>query len=128
MRIGSNELIIIFLALVPRLLMLIIPIVIIYWLVRIARNQEKPPKLTEETKIVRKSLSETLKENRARCKMTQEFVAEQIGVSRQAVSKWENGTAEPNTSNLVAIAKLYGISAEDLLKSVESALAEEKKS
>ena len=126
MRIGSNELIIIFLALVPRLLMLIIPIVIIYWLVRIARNQEKP-KLTEETKIVRKSLSETLKENRARCKMTQEFVAEQIGVSRQAVSKWENGTAEPNTSNLVAIAKLYGISAEDLLKSVESALAEEKK-
>ena len=76
---------------------------------------------------MRKSLSETLKENRARCKMTQEFVAEQIGVSRQAVSKWENGTAEPNTSNLVAIAKLYGISAEDLLKSVESALAEEKK-
>ena len=108
----------------------LIPVAIaaaIYLLWRIARNLEKPPKLTEETKIVRKSLSETLKENRARCKMTQEFVAEQIGVSRQAVSKWENGTAEPNTSNLVAIAKLYGISAEDLLKSVESALAEEKK-
>jgi len=127
MRIGSNELIIIFLALVPRLIMLVIPIIIIYWLVRIARNLEKPPKLTEEVKIVRKSLSEMLKENRTRCKMTQEFVAESIGVSRQAVSKWENGTSEPNTSNLMALARLYGIPAEDLLKSVESALEAQEK-
>ena len=127
MRIGTNELIIIFLALVPRLLMLAIPVIMIYWLARIARNLEKPPKLTEEVKIVRKSLSEMLKENRTRCKMTQEFVAESIGVSRQAVSKWENGTSEPNTSNLVALAKLYGISAEDLLKGVENALEAQKK-
>ena len=83
--------------------------------------------MTEEVKIVRKSLSEMLKENRTRCKMTQEFVAETIGVSRQAVSKWENGTSEPNTSNLVALAKLYGISAEDLLKGVENALEAQKK-
>lgn len=127
MRIGSNELIIIFLAIVPRLIMLVIPIIIIYWLVRIARNLEKPPKLTEEVKIVRKSLSEMLKENRTRCKMTQEFVAETIGVSRQAVSKWENGTSEPNTSNLMALARLYGIPAEDLLKGVESALEAQEK-
>lgn len=127
MRIGTNELIIIFLALVPRLLMLAIPVIMIYWLARIARNLEKPPKMTEEVKIVRKSLSEMLKENRTRCKMTQEFVAESIGVSRQAVSKWENGTSEPNTSNLVALAKLYGISAEDLLKGVENALEAQKK-
>ena len=127
MRIGSNELIIIFLAIVPRLITLVIPIIIIYWLVRIARNLEKPPKLTEEVKIVRKSLSEMLKENRTRCKMTQEFVAETIGVSRQAVSKWENGTSEPNTSNLMALARLYGIPAEDLLKGVESALEAQEK-
>ena len=127
MRIGTNELIIIFLALVPRLLMLAIPVIMIYWLARIARNLEKPPKMTEEVKIVRKSLSEMLKENRTRCKMTQEFVAESIGVSRQAVSKWENGTSEPNTSNLVALAKLYGISAEGLLKGVENALEAQKK-
>ena len=98
------------------------PFIALYLLWRIARNLEKPPKLTEEVKIVRKSLSEMLKENRTRCKMTQEFVAESIGVSRQAVSKWENGTSEPNTSNLMALAKLYGIPAEDLLKGVESAL------
>ena len=100
----------------------------LYLLWRIARNLEKPPKLTEEVKIVRKSLSEMLKENRTRCKMTQEFVAESIGVSRQAVSKWEKGTSEPNTSNLMALAKLYGIPAEDLLRGVESALEEQKKS
>ncbi len=105
------------------------PFIALYLLWRIARNLEKPPKLTEEVKIVRKSLSEMLRENRARCKMTQEFVAESIGVSRQAVSKWEKGTSEPNTSNLMALAKLYGIPAEDLLKGVESALeAQEKES
>ena len=104
------------------------PFIALHLLWRIARNLEKPPKLTEEVKIVRKSLSEMLRENRARCKMTQEFVAESIGVSRQAVSKWEKGTSEPNTSNLMALAKLYGIPAEDLLRGVESALEEQKKS
>ena len=65
---------------------------------------------------IRKTLAELLKENRIRCKMTQEFVAEAIGVSRQAVSKWENGSADPSTSNLIALANLYEVSAEDLLK------------
>ena len=44
----------------------------------------------EEKKVVAKSLGEALKENRIRCQMTQEFVAETLGVSRQSVSKWEN--------------------------------------
>ncbi len=72
----------------------------------------------EEKQIIIKSLSEALRENRARCKMTQEFVAESLGVSRQAVSKWENGSSEPSTSNLLALAKLYGISAEELLRDI----------
>lgn len=75
----------------------------------------------EEKKVIRKSLSEALKENRLRCKMTQEFVAETLGMSRQAVSKWENGTSDPSTSNLFTLAKLYGISAEELLNSVDRA-------
>ncbi|MBS6396965.1 MAG: helix-turn-helix transcriptional regulator [Clostridiales bacterium] len=77
----------------------------------------------EEKRIVRKSLAELLRENRVRCKMTQEFVAETLGVSRQAVSKWENGTADPSTSNLIALAKLYDVSAEDLLKSITTEAA-----
>lgn len=74
----------------------------------------------EEKKVIKKSLGEELKENRLRCKMTQEFVSETLGVSRQAVSKWENGTSDPSTSNLLALAKLFGISAEELLNSIKS--------
>ncbi len=62
-----------------------------------------------------KSLGEALKNYRTECKMTQEFVAENLGVSRQAVSKWENGTSDPSTSNLIALAKLYEVSVEELL-------------
>ena len=65
---------------------------------------------------MRKSLGEILKELRSEHGMTQEFVAESLGVSRQAVSKWENGTSEPSTSNLIAIAKLFEIPPEELLK------------
>lgn len=48
--------------------------------------------------------------------MTQEFVAEAIGVSRQAVSKWENGSSDPSTSNLIALVKLFDVAPEDLIK------------
>lgn len=75
----------------------------------------------EEKKAVAKSLGEALKENRVRCQMTQEFVAETLGVSRQSVSKWENGSSDPNTSNLIALAKLYKVSPEALLQCVEPA-------
>ena len=51
-----------------------------------------------------------------RGQMTQEFVAESLGVSRQAVSKWERGAADPSTSNLLALAKLFGVPAEELLR------------
>ena len=68
---------------------------------------------------MRKSLGETLREHRQSCNMTQEFVAEQLHVSRQAVSKWETGASEPSTSNLLALAKLYGVDAGELLKNVK---------
>jgi len=47
-------------------------------------------------------------------------MAEALGVSRQAVSKWENGTSDPSTSNLIALSKLFEISTEDMLKKVGS--------
>ena len=84
--------------------------------VRALRKYINSADMRYEKAEIRKTLAELLKENRIRCKMTQEFVAEAIGVSRQAVSKWENGSADPSTSNLIALANLYGVSAEDLLK------------
>lgn len=59
--------------------------------------------------------------------LTQAELAEQLHVTDKAVSRWERGTSEPNTSNLMALARLYGIPAEDLLKGVESALEAEGK-
>ena len=79
----------------------------------------KSKDVRKEKVATRISLGEAIKEHRTRCKMTQEFVAETLGVSRQAVSKWENGTSDPSTINLIALAKLYGISAEELLKEVK---------
>ena len=76
------------------------------------------PQRREET-ILRRSLGEVLKEHRMGCSMTQEFVAEALGVSRQAVSKWENGTADPSTSNLLKLAKLYGVTPEALIRAVQ---------
>ena len=66
-----------------------------------------------------KTLEEILKQHRLNCKMTQEFVAETLGVSRQAVSKWESGASAPSTTNLMALAKLFGVSAEELLKETQ---------
>ena len=51
--------------------------------------------------------------------MKQEFVAESLGVSRQAVSKWESGASDPSTTNLMALAKLFGVTAEEILKEVK---------
>lgn len=73
----------------------------------------------KEQATVKKSLGEVLKNHRTQNKMTQEFVAETIGVSRQSVSKWEQGITDPSTSNLFALAKLFGVSVEELLKEIE---------
>ena len=45
--------------------------------------------IRDEKSQIKKSLGQVLKEHRVQCNMTQEFVAENLGVSRQAVSKWE---------------------------------------
>ena len=87
--------------------------------VKALRKYNRSGEVRKEKAETRRSLGEVLKEHRVRCKMTQEFVAESLGVSRQAVSKWETGTADPSTSNLLALAKLFGVSAEELLRQVD---------
>ena len=104
-----------FISLVPVGAMVCLFILSVKALIKYLRSGET----RKEKSAFQKSLGEVLKEHRTRCKMTQEFVAENLGVSRQAVSKWESGTSDPSTSNLLALAKLYGISPEELLKSVQ---------
>ncbi len=47
--------------------------------------------------------------------LSQEELAEQIGVSRQAVSKWERAEASPDTDNLIALSKVYGVTLDEML-------------
>ena len=46
---------------------------------------------------------------------SQEELADKLGVSRQAISKWERGEASPDTDNLIELAKIYDISLDELL-------------
>ena len=61
---------------------------------------------------------------------SQEELAERLGLSRQAVSKWERAESSPDTGNLIALARLYGVSIDDLLciedDVVDDVLFEEK--
>ncbi len=60
-------------------------------------------------------LGETIQALRRQKNLTQEQLAEQVGVSRQAVSKWELNNALPDTDKLVPLARALGVSAEELL-------------
>ncbi len=62
--------------------------------------------------------------------LSQEELANKLGLSRQAVSKWERAEASPDTDNLICLAKLYGISLDELLKTddgVETIVEEQVK-
>ena len=50
---------------------------------------------------------------------SQEELADKLGLSRQAVSKWERAEASPDTDNLICLAKLYGVSLDELLSTDE---------
>lgn len=89
---------------------------LIYLIIKALRKYTKSEAVRTEKQETARTLGEVLKQHRTNCKMTQEFVAETIGVSRQAVSKWESGTSDPSTTNLMALAKLYGVGAEEILK------------
>lgn len=87
--------------------------------IKALRKYLKSEPVRKEKQEAARILGEVLKQHRVDCKMTQEFVAESLGVSRQAVSKWESGASDPSTTNLMALAKLFGVSAEDLLKEAQ---------
>ena len=92
---------------------------LIYLLIMALRKYLKSEPVRKEKSDMAKSLGEVIKRHRMECKMTQEFVADALGVSRQAVSKWESGASDPSTSNLSALAKLFGTTAEEILRELK---------
>ena len=60
-------------------------------------------------------LADRLVELRKEHKLSQEALAEKLGLSRQSISKWERAEASPDTDNLIALAEVYGITLDQLL-------------
>ena len=65
-------------------------------------------------------IAERLQELRKKAGYSQEQVAEQLGLSRQAVSKWESGQGKPEIDNIVKLMELYGVSADYILLGIEN--------
>ena len=59
---------------------------------------------------------EFLKELRVNNNYSQEKLGELLGLSRQSISKWEQGYASPDTENLLKLSELYGVSVDTILK------------
>ena len=68
-----------------------------------------------------------LYELRKKHNLSQEELAEKLGVSRQAVSKWERSEASPDTDNLIALAKIYDLSLDELIYGEKEEKDEETK-
>ena len=70
------------------------------------------------------ALSEKLYALRKKSNLSQEQFAEQLGVSRQAISKWESGKAIPESDTLISISQYFHVTLDYLLKEDESVLSE----
>lgn len=73
--------------------MLVLFAYLIFLVIRALRVYISSKEVREEKTRLKQSLGEALRELRIQNKMTQEFVAQTVGVSRQAVSKWESGVS-----------------------------------
>ena len=122
MKLAAIEIVGMLLSLLILAAVFVIPVILMVLCIRALwiyiRTHAKAQEVKKETAAVRRTLSETLKDHRTRCKMTEEFVAESLGVSRQVVSKWETGETDPTMSNLVLLAQLYGVTLAELLENV----------
>lgn len=71
-------------------------------------------------------LKERLAEVRMEHRLTQEELADKIGVTRQSISKWERGVISPSAINLIALGKFYGISLDVLVDGEPPAVEQEE--
>ncbi len=72
------------------------------------------------------AMAQRLVDRRKAAGLSQEALAAQLGVSRQAVSKWERSESSPDTDNLIALAALYGVSLDELLYGEAMASADDE--
>lgn len=73
-------------------------------------------------------LSDNIKNFRKKSNMSQDELAEKLGVSRQSISLWETGQTQPTIDNIIALAKIFNISSDMLLGSSDSIYISQDKS
>ncbi|MBP2097433.1 helix-turn-helix domain-containing protein [Enterococcus rivorum] len=61
-------------------------------------------------------VGQRLKERRNELHLTQDFVAEKLGITRQTISNWENGRSYPDIERIIRLSELYNLSLDELLK------------
>ena len=66
------------------------------------------------------TLGQRISQYRKNLNLSQEALGERLGVSRQAVSKWETGAAAPDMENLLALAREFGVSVAELTGTPET--------
>lgn len=69
-------------------------------------------------------LCERLRELRKEHKYSQEDAADKLGVSRQAISKWESGQGKPEINNIIKLAEIYDVTTDYLLAGKENTSCE----
>ena len=82
-----------------------------------------------QMEVMNMDISERLQELRKKEGYSQEQVAEMLGLSRQAISKWESGQGKPEIDNIIKLTEIYHVSADYILLGTEkvSVPAPEKK-
>ena len=72
-------------------------------------------------------LSDNIREYRKKSNMSQDELAEKLGVSRQSISLWETGQTQPTIDNIIALAKIFNISADTLLGNADGTILSQDK-
>lgn len=73
------------------------------------------------------SMSNRLQELRQQSQLSQEDLAERIGVSRQAISKWESEQSNPDIENIIRLSEIYNTSTDYILKGTQPIILQEPK-
>ena len=61
------------------------------------------------------AISDKIKEHRTKCGLTQDYLANELHVSPQAISKWENGQTMPDINLLLPLSRILGVGVNELL-------------
>ena len=120
----------VFIAYILLLMYFVVGVAFIYLfvlLVRALRKYIKSEPVRKEKAESAKSLGEVIKRYRTQRKMTQEFVAESLSVSRQAVSKWESEQSTPDIEKIIIMSELFEVTTDYILKGIEPVSMTNKK-